>query len=101
VDISNDCKIKVKGSDVTYSGRLDNISANGFAFLTRDSYFANNKNVDVDVDIEDFALPEHSHIEGHVIRCSNNEGTYIVGCQMPEDDYFIRTYVDDIIGKKK
>ena len=99
VDISNMCTIKVNGTDKTISGRLGNISANGFAFLTKDACFADNKGADISVDIEKFALPEHSHIEGHVIRCSDNDGTYIVGCQMPEDDYYIRTYVDDVLSK--
>ncbi len=37
--------------------------------------------------IHNFDLPQHDVLEGRVIRCSNNEGLYIVGCQMPEDDF--------------
>ncbi len=32
----NSCTIKLKGTDTTFKGTLDNISANGFAFLTKD-----------------------------------------------------------------
>ena len=46
------------------------------------------------VTIDDFALPEHNVIEGRIIRSSNNEGTYVVGCQMPEDNYAIMEYVE-------
>ena len=83
-----ECKLQV-----TIEGKLDNLSANGFAFLTHDRYFATHKDVDIRVKIHYFDLPQHDELEGHVIRCSNNEGLYIVGCQMPGDDFFIRDYV--------
>ncbi len=35
MDLSNNCTIKLKGTDTTFKGTLDNISANGFAFLQR------------------------------------------------------------------
>ena len=95
MDLSNNCTIKLKGTDTTFKGTLDNISANGFAFLTKDPYFVDNKGAKVTISIEDFALADHSVLEGYVIRCSNNEGTYIVGCQMPEDNYYIQTYVNE------
>lgn len=98
-DLSNPCTITLKNSDTTFSGQLDNISANGFAFLTRDPFFMDHKNVDVAIDIQNFALSDQSHLEGHVIRCSDDEGVYIVGCQMPEDNYAIRNYVDSLLGQ--
>lgn len=100
MDLSNNCTIKLKGSDTTFKGKLDNISANGFAFLTKDPYFLDNKGAQITISIDNFALPEHSKLDGHVIRCSNNDGTYIVGCQMPEDNYYIQTYVDEQLRMK-
>ena len=100
MDLSNNCTIKLKGSDTTFKGKLDNISANGFAFLTKDPYFLNNKGAKITILIDNFALPEHSKLDGYVIRCSNNDGTYIVGCQMPEDNYYIQTYVDEQLRMK-
>lgn len=93
LDISNACTITLADGATTMEGRLDNLSANGFAFLTHDRYFATHKDVDIRVKIHNFDLPQHDELEGHVIRCSNNEGLYIVGCQMPGDDFFIRDYV--------
>lgn len=95
-DVSNPCTITLKDSDTTFSGQLDNISANGFAFLIRDPFFMDHKHADVAIDIQNFALSDQSHLEGHVIRCSDDEGVYIVGCQMPEDNYAIRNYVDSL-----
>lgn len=98
-DLSNPCTITLKDSDTTFSGQLDNISANGFAFLIRDPFFMDHKHADIAIDIQNFALSDQSHLEGHVIRCSDDEGVYIVGCQMPEDNYAIRNYVDSLLGQ--
>ena len=98
-DVSNPCTITLKDSDTTFSGQLDNISANGFAFLIRDPFFMDHKHADVAIDIQNFALSDQSHLEGHVIRCSDDEGVYIVGCQMLEDNYAIRNYVDSLLGQ--
>ena len=98
-DVSNPCTITLKDSDTTFSGQLDNISANGFAFLIRDPFFMDHKHAYVAIDIQNFALSDQSHLEGHVIRCSDDEGVYIVGCQMPEDNYAIRNYVDSLLGQ--
>lgn len=98
-DVSNPCTITLKDSDTTFSGQLDNISANGFAFLIRDPFFMDHKHADVAIDIQNFSLSDQSHLEGHVIRCSDDEGVYIVGCQMPEDNYAIRNYVDSLLGQ--
>ena len=72
-DVSNPCTITLKDSDTTFSGQLDNISANGFAFLIRDPFFMDHKHADVAIDIQNFALSDQSHLEGHVIRCSDDE----------------------------
>ena len=76
-DVSNPCTITLKDSDTTFSGQLDNISANGFAFLIRDPFFMDHKHADVAIDIQNFALSDQSHLEGHVIRCSDDEGVYL------------------------
>ena len=97
MDINNKCKITIQSSGKVINARLDNISANGFALLTEDSYFKENKDAKIKIEIEDFDLPKHNILEGKVIRCSENEGIYIVGCQMPEDDNVIREYVNSSI----
>lgn len=101
IDINNHCTIKVKGSDEVFEGRLDNLSANGFAFISKDRYFSTNKGKQVIVKIDDFDLPAQSELEGQIIRCSDNDGVYIVGCQMPADNYYIMEYVEHIIRTQK
>lgn len=94
IDISNACRITVSGSERSYEGRLYNISANGFAFICADQFFANSRGQRLTLEIENFDLPSHNHLDGRIIRCSENEGVYIVGCQMPDDDPDIMEYVN-------
>ncbi len=93
MDISNLCKITITDSGQTFEGRMDNICANGFAFLSRDSFFADKKGTPIKLEISNFA-PADKPLEGRIIRSSNNEGVYIVGCQMPEDNKKIKEYVE-------
>ena len=101
IDISNICTIKIQGTDRTFSGKLDNLSANGFAFVTSNDFFADCKGTDLTITIMDFDLPENNVLEGRIIRSSNNDGIYIVGCQMPEDNPAIMKYVAGKLEKQK
>lgn len=96
MDMSNSCMISIKASNQTYKGRLDNVSANGFAFVSTNEFFADCKGAEVTVTVENFPIAQHNVLEGRIIRSSNNDGAYIVGCQMPEDDYKIMEYVEKI-----
>ena len=84
----------MKKGGAVYEAQLDNISANGFAFLSKEPAFAESKGEELTVEIRDFEMPQHNVMEGRVIRCSNDNGLYIVGCQMPEDNYYIMQYVE-------
>ena len=101
MDLNNACTIRFKNSDKEYSATMDNISANGFAFLATDRIFAQSKDADLVVTIHDFALPNHNELEGRIIRCSDDNGLYIVGCQMPEDNFYILEYVEKNLEKLK
>ncbi|MBQ7933707.1 MAG: methyl-accepting chemotaxis protein, partial [Lachnospiraceae bacterium] len=83
--LSNPCMIKVKGEGAAYAGRMKNISANGFAFASEEKIFAQIKGKDVEVDVKNFDVLEGRVLEGCIIRTSDNDGEYIVGCRMPQD----------------
>ena len=95
MDINNDCLITVPETGQEFTGRLENISGNGFAFTTDAAFFATAKGARITLQIQHFEVPSHSLLEGRIIRCSNNEGHYVVGCQMPEDDLFLMKYVEE------
>lgn len=94
MDMNNTCTITMTETGQKYNGRLDNISANGFALITHDAAFMDNKGKELSITIDNFALPNHSSLHGRIIRCSNDNGTYLVGCQMPEDNLDIKDYVE-------
>ena len=91
--ISNGCTIKIDGQDKQYSGHMVNISANGFAFSVRDNIFAGSKGKNITLKLDNFNIIPDSILTGCIIRSSNNEGEYIVGCRMPEDSREIKEYV--------
>jgi len=92
--ISNVCTIRVKDTKDAYVGRMVNISANGFAFVSDNATFEELKGKDIILDIKDFLPTSGNLLEGCIIRCSNNEGKFIVGCRMPEDNEKIKEYVN-------
>lgn len=92
--IANTCTIKFENDDKTYNGRMVNVSANGFAFSVCDSAFVNAKDKNIIVSVDNFDEICTNPLEGCIIRCSNNDGEYTVGCRMPEDIISIKHYVN-------
>lgn len=92
--LDNKCTISVDGTDITYYGHMVNISVNGFAFSVNDSSFENMKGKNIVIEIDNFDVIKDKEIQGCIIRCSNDEGNYIVGCRMPEDSNEIKDYVN-------
>lgn len=93
VDISNICSVKIKESGEVYTGKLNNISANGFAFMSSEKVFSECMGKLISMEIKDFELKEHNIFEARVIRTTDSNGVYIVGCQMLEDDKVIMEFV--------
>lgn len=93
--ISNPCTITVRESGQTIEGKMLNISGGGFAFESNDSMFLRMKGKNVIVDMDNFPVARQSRQEGTVIRCSNDNGRYIVGCRMPKDNKAIVAYVQE------
>ena len=93
--IANACTIKFENDDKTYNGRMVNVSANGFAFSVCDSAFVNAKDKNIIVSVDNFDEICTNPLEGCIIRCSNNDGEYTVGCRTPEDIISIKHYVNN------
>jgi len=91
--LTNQCSIKIKGDNAMYPGRMANISANGFAIIVKESLFADLKGNDIVVYVERFDALQDKPLEGCIIRSSNNDGEYIIGCRMPQDSEIIKEYV--------
>ena len=85
---------ELKKSGKAYNGRMINISAGGFAFSAHQEDFANAIGQDILLEIPDFPLEEARTLDGHIIRSTDNDGEFIVGCRMPEDSEEIQAYVN-------
>lgn len=94
ISLSNDCTITVKDSAAVHEGKMVNLSASGFAFAVNSNAFAHIKGKYLRVSVANFALLEGKTLDGIAIRSTDNDGEYIVGCRMQEDDMSIRDYVE-------
>ena len=94
--LDNKCTIRINGQDTVYDGKMVNISANGFAFSVNDSVFESAKGKNLTLDVQGFDVLGDKPLTGCVIRCSNNDGEYIIGCRMPEDSEAIKDYVSSV-----
>lgn len=77
------------------SGRMVNISAGGFAIASRDEVLKDAKGLHVKIQIHDFYMKSMSELEGRIIRVTDNDGEYIVGCRMYEERKDIMEYVKE------
>lgn len=92
--LTHACDISSEMSGKTYEGKMVNISANGFAFSTKEEDIKNAKGKKVSLKIKDFPVLGERMLDGYVTRVSDNEGEYIVGCRMMEDNSDIYNYVE-------
>jgi len=93
--MANACEVMFKATNATYKGKMVNISAGGYAFACNAPEFANAVGERIQLTIHDFALTENKPLAGMIIRSTDDNGMYIVGCRMPEDNKVIQKYVED------
>lgn len=98
ISFTDACTITRIDNGIKYEGNMVNISANGFAFSVNSKDFAETKDVKVFVSVPSFPVVEARMLSGIIIRSSNNDGMYIVGCRMPEDNNQIQDYVEKNIA---
>ena len=93
--IHNKCTIIFSDdTGTTFAGEMVNISANGFAFMVKAAEFAECNGKNMIVNIPDFPIEQGRYLEGVAIRSTDSDGSYIVGCRMPEDSIEIGNYVN-------
>ena len=97
--LANSCTVRTKDGQRMFFGKMVNISANGFAIAVKDEFFENSKGTEITVDVDDFNVLDGKLLEGCIIRSSNNDGEYVVGCRMPEDSEAIKQYVNNNYGE--
>lgn len=91
--LTNNCDIFVKSKNSSFSGKMVNISAGGYALETSANEFANAVGEKIQITVKDFEILSGTPLYGTVIRSTDNRGSYIVGCRMLEDNTEIMNYV--------
>ena len=96
----NRCDILLKKAGKTFSGKLVNISAGGYAFSCEAEEFRDAVGAPIELTIYDFELLQGEPLPAKIIRATNDQGRYIVGCRLAEDSEVIQKYVEDKMDKK-
>lgn len=91
--LKNSCSIVVEGSDELLVGNMVNISAGGFAIVSREAKLRDSKGDNITIKIADCPIPTAAQLHGTIIRVTDNEGQYIVGCRLLEEREDIKQYV--------
>jgi len=95
--MKNVCDIFATKTGETYSGNMVNISAGGFAVKADNPVFADAIGMNIKIKIQDFPLLAGKELLGTIIRVTDDNGHYIMGCRMPEDHVEIMNYVNEHI----
>ena len=99
LSITYPCEISLISKGRSYPGKMINISAGGYAFACTSEEFANVIGEKIELSIPEFELLKGNALPATIIRSTNNKGTYIVGCRMPEDNMEIGNYVNSKLEK--
>ncbi len=93
--LSNSCTFFLNGSDRPFTGRMVNISAGGFSFSASTPELATAKGARVRLLIDHFDIAKDQNLEATIIRVTDNDGTFIIGCRMLDDSPVIYRYVEE------
>ena len=94
IPLFNHCTFTLEGSDFPLTGTMINLSAGGYAFLSDAPELKASKGKTVLLTIDDYPLLDDWELEGSVIRVTDNNGMYIVGCRLAEDNAYIDNYIE-------
>jgi len=89
----NTCEGSWNEDGAVFAGHMVNISAGGFAFACKDLRFADAIGEQISLRIHDFDVLQDKTLTGVIIRSTDDNGTYIIGCRMLQDNTDILKYV--------
>lgn len=92
--MSQSCDIVLKALDRSFRGKMVNISAGGYAFACDAPEFADCVGSKVEIKIHSAETIFANALSAKVIRSTPDQGRYIVGCRLPEDNLEIQQYVE-------
>lgn len=99
LSMDNPCEVKIRSKNLVLFGTMVNISAGGFAFSCKSNELADVIGEKVELAIDGFELLQEEVLEGVIIRSSENDGVFCVGCRLDSDHAEIAEYVEKHIQK--
>ena len=93
LSLNNACQVTIKSKNRSYTAKMVNISAGGFAFSCAAPEFAECVGETLELKVDSLEVIKDRTLTGVVIRSTDNKGTYIVGGRLLEDDLDIMNYV--------
>jgi len=100
IPLFNHCQFTLDGSDQHFHGTMVNLSAGGYAFFSEAEVLKTSKTQKIRLSINDLEFLGNKVLEGSVIRVTDNNGVYIVGCRMLEDNMDIHNYIEANYSEK-
>lgn len=97
--MKNSCEILIKDLERSFPGKMVNISAGGYAFAAEALEFRDVVGKELELTIHNFELLQGEKLSAKVIRSTFDQGIFIVGCRLPEDNAEIQQYVENKMNK--
>lgn len=92
--ISKPCHFTLEGYDIPLLGTIVNLSAGGFAFFSSDEELKDAKGKTITVNVDNIPELAGVDLEGSIIRITDHNGIYIVGCRMLYDQLDVQNYIE-------
>jgi len=92
--MTNPCEVRLNSKNCSFTAQMVNLSAGGYAFSTQAREFSEAIGERIELKINDFSLAGDGSLSGIIIRSTDDNGTYIVGCRMLQDNMEIKKYVE-------
>lgn len=89
-----ECNVTYLDTGSIHKCRMSNISGGGFAFLTKDALFVDAREKTIEIEIEQNELKSLGKLHATIIRCTNDDGIYTVGCRLDHDNKDIIEFVN-------
>ncbi len=99
LNLQNTCEVTLQSTRQVILGDMINLSAGGFAFATRNKDMAEAIGEPIQLMIHDLPLMGENTMNGVIIRSSESNGLYSVGCRFSADYADIATYVKEQLGE--
>lgn len=92
--ISRPCHFVLEGYDIPLLGTIVNLSAGGFAFFSSAEELKDAKGKILTANVDNLPELEGVDLEGSIIRITDHNGIYIVGCRMLYDQMDVQNYIE-------